>query len=543
MAGARPVGAPPGDGAWGWLAAAGLLILALAQPRWGRAAGRGIPDGHDVVFLVDASRSMAAEDAVPDRMGLAIDAASSLMTSLGGKPGDRAAVVAFAGRGVVRCPLTENLEAAGDALRSIRPGEVEPGGTDLGAGLEAAVDAFDEEEHVDGRTIVVFSDGEDHVGSWSSALDRLRAGRIIVHSIAIGDPDRAHPVPAIDPPGRKPRPPDSTRRSDVAFRAIARATGGVLVPIGLVPTDLGPLYRDRIEPIARRRRDGLRPTERIELFPGFVLAAIGLGLVGSWPGLSRRRARRLAFVALALALPSMGAGDEGPDRPSVLVESGRKAYEAGDSRRPSRRSIGLPGGSRPPPSPATMPPPRSTSSGGSTRRRPGTSRPESGPTGPGGQDRLRARQRLPRPRRHPPGDRPLRRLHRFQRPGRRLRRSPEGRRHESGVRGLSDEAEVPGAEGRRGGRQAVGEAPEPQGRGKSGDDRASSSPADGPGEGKEEGDGRRGAGGAGGSGQAPDESKFPELQARPGPQGRQGGRQAPGHDPVPRSPGGVAKDW
>ena len=36
--------------------------------------------------------------------------------------------------------------------------------------------AFDEEEHADGRTIVVFSDGEDHVGSWTSAIDRLRAG-------------------------------------------------------------------------------------------------------------------------------------------------------------------------------------------------------------------------------------------------------------------------------------------------------------------------------------------------------------------------------
>ena len=45
------------------------------------------------------------------------------------------AVVAFAGRGVVRCPLTENLGAVDSALQALRPGDVRPGGTDLGAAL------------------------------------------------------------------------------------------------------------------------------------------------------------------------------------------------------------------------------------------------------------------------------------------------------------------------------------------------------------------------------------------------------------------------
>src|SRR5262245_5012591 len=58
-------GRPWRDGATGWIAAIACLIVALAQPRWGRVQAPALPPGHDVVLLVDTSRSMGAEDAVP----------------------------------------------------------------------------------------------------------------------------------------------------------------------------------------------------------------------------------------------------------------------------------------------------------------------------------------------------------------------------------------------------------------------------------------------------------------------------------------------
>ena len=102
------------------------LIVALGQPRWGRLAGAALAPGHDVVLMVDVSRSMAAEDAVPNRLGVAIEDAESLVTALARGPANRAAVVAFAGRGVLRCPLTENLGAVLDALHRLRPGRCGP---------------------------------------------------------------------------------------------------------------------------------------------------------------------------------------------------------------------------------------------------------------------------------------------------------------------------------------------------------------------------------------------------------------------------------
>ena len=144
-------GRVPRDGSIFLIACVACLIVAIAQPRWGRLAGPPVPPGHDVVLAVDVSRSMGVEDAIPNRLAAAVEEAESLVNAVAQGPSNRVAVVAFAGRGVLRCPLTENLGAALDSLHRLRPGGVRPGGTDLGAALEAAREAFGPEEHSEGR--------------------------------------------------------------------------------------------------------------------------------------------------------------------------------------------------------------------------------------------------------------------------------------------------------------------------------------------------------------------------------------------------------
>ena len=96
-----------GPGAGGASLVRALDILArgdgAVDPGTGGAAlgdgGRApLPAGHDVVLALDVSRSMAARDAVPDRLGAAIESAESLLKGIGREEGDRVAVVAFAGR-------------------------------------------------------------------------------------------------------------------------------------------------------------------------------------------------------------------------------------------------------------------------------------------------------------------------------------------------------------------------------------------------------------------------------------------------------------
>ncbi|MDR3636787.1 MAG: VWA domain-containing protein [Isosphaeraceae bacterium] len=316
------------DGLLGWLCAMVCLVVALSQPRWGRYAGPPLPPGHDVVLVVDVSRSMGARDAVPDRLGLATETAISLVRALGREAGSRAGVVVFAGQGRVRCPLTGNLGAVVDVLRSLRPGEVQPGGTDLGAALGVGAEAFDQTEHAEGRTIVLFSDGEDHAETWSAEVDSLRASRVMVHTVAIGDAERGQNVPS----GRGTSllryrgAPVVSRRNDAPLETIARETGGAFLRLGLSPADLGQLYHDKIAPVARRQRDALHPTEQTERYSWFVLAALCLLARGSWPG-SRFPARQrwLAFAGLLLLA---GATPAETDRDRALT-NGNADFAAG----------------------------------------------------------------------------------------------------------------------------------------------------------------------------------------------------------------------
>lgn len=335
------VGGPPGDGGRAWLVAIGMLVLAMAQPRWGQGPRTPLPPGRDIVFAVDVSWSMAAEDVVPNRLGRAIEAAEGLTRAVGQEPGDRVAVVAFAGRGVVRCPLTTNLGAAVEALQSLQPGSVEPGGTNLDGAIVASLDTLGDDPREGGRVIVILSDGEDHVPRWERRVDRLRALGVVVHGIAIGDLDRGHPIP-IGAAGEGGRPslldPDGelveSRREDADLRGLALASGGAFVPIGLASADLAALYDERIAPVERQAREEFQRPERGEQFRLFILIALVVGLVGSWPRrrpAERRRPWWTSWLVVigASSIGMVGAGRGDSRSAAEAVAEGRAAFARG----------------------------------------------------------------------------------------------------------------------------------------------------------------------------------------------------------------------
>jgi len=328
-------GAAPGDRSLVVILALVLIALALARPRIGRAVEGPAGPGRDVVLVFDVSRSMGAEDAAPNRLGLAVETAASLIRVLAREPADRAAVVAFAGRGVPRCPLTQNFGAALDAMNRLRPGDVRPGGTNLGAALDAVADAFDPEQSTEGGTVVLFSDGEDHHQRWEKPLERLIRMGVTVHAVGLGDAEKGWPVPSGESgqPLKHQGESVTSKRVDEALAAIAERSGGAYLKLGVATTDLGPLFRDRIAPVADAKRRAARGGDRPERFPLFLGAALGFLAVGFWPWrFSLERAAGLALLgAVAAAQRGASAAQPAPERetPAEAVDRGRLAYDQG----------------------------------------------------------------------------------------------------------------------------------------------------------------------------------------------------------------------
>ncbi|MDX2039397.1 MAG: VWA domain-containing protein [Isosphaeraceae bacterium] len=306
------------------------LAIAAAVPRWGRSAIE-LPPGRDLIFLIDASLSMAASDAVPSRGAVAVECASSIIDALADQPGDRVGVVAFAGVPSVRCGLTENLGAARETLRTIEPGSIRPGGSDLAAALETALDGFDDRERSEGRVIVLLSDGEDLAGSSAASFERAADRGVVVHTVSIGDDLQGSTVAtARDELLLHQGKPVVTRRRDDLLKRISESTGGVFIPLGTSHADLAALYRERLLPRERARRAsdrGLasRPADRSSWF---VLLALGAWL-GSIP-LSTKGPRLGSIAIPGLCILMIGAG-RGEDRsPTASIEAGIRAYEASE---------------------------------------------------------------------------------------------------------------------------------------------------------------------------------------------------------------------
>ena len=135
-----------------------FLGLSLANLQIGGQKQKVNRKGTDVVFALDVSRSMLAEDITPTRLDKAKLLISRTLDQLSG---DRVGLVAYAGSAYPALPITTDYVAAKMALDAANPNTVPYQGTNLAAALEYAFNYFNPASAA-GRFIIVFTDGEDH---------------------------------------------------------------------------------------------------------------------------------------------------------------------------------------------------------------------------------------------------------------------------------------------------------------------------------------------------------------------------------------------
>jgi len=279
-----------------------LLVLGIAGPQWGRDWTQAVAPGRDLVVVLDLSRSMFAEQ--PSRLHRAQEGLVNLAQTLKERGGHRVALVVFAGRPRLLCPLTHDYDHFREVVAALDPERLPPdiaatddgvSGTRIGAGLRAAVDLH-EPRFAGFQDILLLSDGDDpvHDGEWRLPAAEARAMAIPVHVVGIGNPDEDSTIPTADGPlVDADDVPVKTRLQEGPLQDIATMTEGIYIPAHTRALPLGRLFRERIE--SRPMRDDAEDSlpqyqQRYPAFLGGSLGLLALSVVVS--GFSRPRTVR-----------------------------------------------------------------------------------------------------------------------------------------------------------------------------------------------------------------------------------------------------------
>lgn len=166
---------------WLWLGV-GCLIVALARPQWGRVEEPVFDQSREILLAVDLSRSMLTPDVKPSRLERTKLLIQSLLEKLAG---ERIGLVVFSGTAFLQSPLSADYEILREFLPSLGPDFLPEGGSNYGAMLDAAVQAFGSSGSAD-RFLVVLSDGESTDPEWKSHVEELKKKGIRVLSLGIG---------------------------------------------------------------------------------------------------------------------------------------------------------------------------------------------------------------------------------------------------------------------------------------------------------------------------------------------------------------------
>ena len=138
----------------------GCLSLALVNPKIGTKLETVRSQGVDIVFAVDVSKSMLAEDIAPNRLEKSKQLVTQIINSLAS---DRVGIIAYAGKAFPQLPITTDYASAKMFLQNMNTDMLSSQGTAIHEAIQLAKTYYDDEEQTN-RILIIISDGEDHEG-------------------------------------------------------------------------------------------------------------------------------------------------------------------------------------------------------------------------------------------------------------------------------------------------------------------------------------------------------------------------------------------
>ena len=306
--------AAPKARAWRLGVAALFLGIAVAGPRWGNSTQTLEVEGVDVAIALDLSLSMMADDERPSRLERMKQEVRRLRAS---SPGDRFALIGFAGRSYILSPLTSDDGAIDLFLDNLSPSIVGQAGSAIAPPLRQGIDLLLASRGDADRALVVMTDGEafdDHQDALALAAEMKGAD---LHLVTVGFgtpgggtipiPGRGGPTVKLDELGNEV----ITKYDPTLLEALATAAGGEFIPAEA--TDKGNRIRRALAGLETASREEALRLSRPARYHVFAALALILLLLDAWfadggrlPAWMRFRRSRVASV-LVIGLLLAGA--------------------------------------------------------------------------------------------------------------------------------------------------------------------------------------------------------------------------------------------
>ena len=222
-----------------------FVILALTRPSWNPEPKTIERRGRDVVFLLDVSRSMLAEDLAPNRMERAKLAIRDCVERL---QGDRVGLVAFAGTAAVKCPLTLDYGFFGLMLEDVSTASISRGGMMIGDALRKTLDEVFDDQEKQYKDIILITDGEDHDSFPLEAAKDAGERGVRLLAIGLGDENEGKRIPITDRNGRRTYLKHNGQEvwskldADSLRKMVNTTPGGKYLNVSTGTFDLGDVY-------------------------------------------------------------------------------------------------------------------------------------------------------------------------------------------------------------------------------------------------------------------------------------------------------------
>ena len=256
-----------------------FIIFALTRPSWNPKPEKIERKGRDIVFLLDVSKSMMAEDLVPNRLEKAKLAISDCVDQL---TGDRVALVAFAGTAAIKCPLTQDYGFFKMMLKSINTDSISRGGTMIGDALRLLLNSVFDDQAKEYKDIILITDGEDQDSFPVEAAKKVGEKGIRLIAIGLGDENEGKRIPVINERGEKTflkyngKEIWSKLDADTLRKMVNVTPGGKYFNVATDAIDLGTVYRQLIAGAEKKKLESETINRYEEKFQIFLSIAFFL---------------------------------------------------------------------------------------------------------------------------------------------------------------------------------------------------------------------------------------------------------------------------